>query len=616
MTLIEKFVKSPKDFPDNELDALASEVRSRIIEVVGKNGGHLASSLGAVETVIALLRIFDPIRDKVVWDVGHQTYAWKILTGRNDNFDTLRKHRGISGFPKMSESKADAYGAGHAGTAVSAALGMAAARDIRGGTETVVAVVGDAAITNGISLEGLNNAVSATKRFILVLNDNEMSIGENVGAISRHFARILLSRRYNRAKNAVERFAYSLRLHWLSGVYHRIESAIKSLFVKNIIFENLGLRYIGPLDGHNIVRLSRAFAIARDYNRPIILHIATKKGRGYPPAEDNPSKWHGVSPFDVESGEPKFPSARDYSKVFGEILTKKAEDDGRIVAITAAMRSGTGLDVFAKTYPERFYDVGICEEHAAVFAAGLAANGMRPFLALYSTFAQRAVDNIFHDISIQNLPVTIALDRAGVVGADGVTHNGIYDIAMTRCLPNLIIAQPRDELRMRSLIGLSLEMASPFIIRYPRGKIAKIISDGGDVKFCKAEILSRIDESRHGRKIWIWALGDMIPTAFEVKKILEQSGDVTVGIVDPVFIKPLDRDLLTTQNVSGAEIVTIENGTLYGGFGSAVLEASEGKKVRCFGFGDRPVEHGSQAELLAAHGLDAKSIARKLVIDR
>lgn len=623
MNLIEQFTASPSSFPEEHLDTLAAEVRTRILEVVSKNGGHLASSLGAVELTIALLRVFDATHDRIVWDVGHQTYAWKILTGRNLAFESLRKFGGLSGFPRRDESPSDAFIAGHAGTAISGALGLAAARDRTAEEkhQSVVAVVGDASITNGIALEGLNNAIFTTKRFILILNDNRMSISKNVGAMSRHFGTLLASRRYNKAKTHVENLAKRLRLHWLSNFYHRLESMTKSLFVRNIVFEDLGFRYIGPLEGHNISRLTKALTIARDYHRPIVLHIATQKGRGYAPAEENPSAWHGVGPFDLSQGaKPKeHGKPADYSKVFGTSLVNLAKDNESIVAITAAMRLGTGLDSFAKQFPNRFFDVGISEEHAVTFAAGLAAGGAHPVVALYSTFAQRAVDCVYHDVCLQHLPVTICLDRAGVVGADGMTHHGLYDIALFRAMPGLIFAQPRDGEMMQRLLAFATLHNGPVILRYPRGlcpaKVLGMKSDHASLVSGKAEVI-RHPQKTMSRTIWIWVLGDLLATAQTIAEELERLGIAGVGIVDPIFIKPLDVALLQEEIDAGAEIVTLENGVLQGGFGSAVREViTPPSKIHCFGFGDVPVEHGTQAELLAQAGLDAASIIKGLCSD-
>lgn len=617
MDLISQFNSSPRDFPGGKLDDLAGEVRARILKTVSRNGGHLASSLGAVELTIALLKVFDPLRDRIVWDVGHQTYGWKILTGRNALFGSMRLYGGISGFPRRDESPADAFGAGHAGAGISAALGMAAARDAAGENHSVVAITGDGSIANGMSLEALNNASTATRKFIIVLNDNEMSIDENVGALSRHLGRLLASRKYNAAKRAVESAAKKLRLGVLAGLYHGIESRIKSIFVKSILFEDLGIRYVGPIDGHDIDGLVKALSVAKEYDRPIVLHISTQKGKGFPPAEENPSKWHGTPPFALHGKDAQDApqEGRSFSDVFGKTLCLAAERDARVAAITAAMRSGTGLDGFSRAFPNRFFDVGICEEHALTFAAGLAAGGMRPFAAVYSTFAQRAVDSVFHDIALQKLPVTICLDRAGIVGQDGSTHHGIYDIALLRPFPSLAIAQPRNASIFRDLVDLSLSSGNPFVIRYPRGRCPD--GESPPAAIGKAQILRRPpDAAKHLPVLWFWALGDMLPAAFEAADRLESLSAARVGIVDPVFIKPLDGDLVLSQAREGGRIVTLENGTLQGGFGSAVMESLSGEglsgAVTSFGWGDEPPRHGKMHELFKAGGLDGQSIAASL----
>ncbi len=616
-SLIEQFVAATPEAPfsEDQFPKLAAEVRDRILETVSQNGGHLASNLGVVELTIALLATFRPETDRIVWDVGHQGYAWKLLTGRADKFGTLRQHGGISGFLKRHESPCDAFDAGHAGTAISAALGLAAARDRAGRDEHVVAVVGDASFSNGISLEALNNAVATTKRFIVILNDNEMSISQNVGALSRYFGRLLSSNRYNRVKKAIESAAKKLRLDPLRGTYYKVEHALKGLFVRNGFVESFGLRYVGPIDGHDFKSLLSALAIARDSDRPILLHIGTTKGKGYAPAESEPDKWHGVGPFDRETGKGK-PSSPSFSSALGEALTRLADNDGRVAAITAAMKSGTGLNAFATAHPDRFFDVGICEEHAATFAAGLAAAGMRPFVALYSTFAQRAVDSVFHDICLQNLPVTFCLDRAGVVGADGPTHHGLYDIPLFRSFPNITLLQPRDEAMLGKMLRAALALPSPCAIRYPRGKgVAIADAPAGDAEpfeIGKAEIVRK--PVREAADVWIWALGDMLAPAFDASGILEKEG-LAVGIVDPRSIKPLDTALLVEQAKSGSRIVTIEDGTVLGGFGSAVLEALAAAGLPgalVLGFPDAIVGQGTQKELLADYGLDGAGIAFRL----
>ncbi len=619
-SLIEQFTAATPEapFPASQYPALADEVRARILEVVGKNGGHLASNLGVVELTIALLATFNPRRDRVIWDVSHQCYAWKLLTGRAAEFPTLRRHGGISGFLKRHESEADAFGAGHAGTAISAALGMAVARDRLGGHEHVVAVVGDASIANGISLEALNNIATTTSRLIVILNDNEMSISENVGAFSRYFANLLASHHYNRVKKRVERFAQDrLHLSGLRGFYHRLEKGIKGLFVRNGVFEGLGLRYVGPIDGHDFKSLMNALASVRDDDRPIVLHLVTTKGRGYAPAERTPELWHGVGPFDVATGALP-PPRPGYSFAFGQILSRLADQDARVVGITAAMEDGTGLGPFAAAHPDRFFDVGICEEHAVTFAAGLAASGMRPFVAVYSTFAQRAVDSVFHDVCLQNLPVTLCLDRAGIVGADGPTHHGVFDIPMLRDLPNLAILQPRDEAMLARMMASALAHGAPCAIRYPRGGAGaaeNLPASPAPIEIGKAEVL-REPFAGAEPALWIWALGDMLPTAMEVADALEAKG-VFAGVVDPRSIKPLDLGLLLDQARAGARFATLENGALAGGFGSAVLEALSDaglpNAVRRFGWPDRYIPHGSDVELRRDFGLDAESIVRVLL---
>ena len=606
------------------LSQLAAEVRQRIIATVSRNGGHLAANLGVVELTVALLRAFDPPRDKVLWDVSHQTYAWKLLTGRAGRFHTLRQAGGLSGFQRRDESPFDAYGAGHAGTALSAALGMAAARDRRGGGEYVVAVVGDAAMSNGISLEALNNLAHTTGRVIVVLNDNEMSIAGNVGALSRHLGRLLASPKYNRYKAAAERVGQRLRMTPLRGAYHRTEKAIKSLFLRNAVFEEFGLRYLGPIDGHDLRALSNAFAIAREYDRPILLHVATQKGRGYQPAEEAPERWHGVGRFDVASAEP-VEGPPGYSQHFGACLARLAERDPRVVAITAAMCAGTGLAPFETRHPSRFFDVGICEEHAVVFAAGLAAEGLKPVVAIYSTFIQRAVDCILHDVCLQKLPVVFCLDRGGAVGADGPTHHGIYDLALLRGLPGLTIAQPADEAELARLLVTALRHDGPVVVRYPRdpGPGAPVPDDPQPLPVGRAEVVEpaaggepAAARGAHGPPVvWLWALGDMLPVARGAAAQLRAAG-LAAGVVNARFVKPLDTALLAEQAIAGAVFATLENGIAAGGFGSALQEAvadlGRPNPVLRFGWPDAIVEQGTTAGLLAAHGLTPEAVARRI----
>ena len=547
----------------------SEEIRKIILETVAKNGGHLASSLGAVEIALALSLVFEPKKDRIVWDVGHQAYAWKILTGRADDFASLRKLDGISGFPNPHESKADAAFAGHAGAAISTALGFAAARDRKGTDEQVVAVIGDAAIANGMSFEALNNCAAATKKLIVVLNDNDMSISKPAGSFAKFLGRLITGVRYNRVKTAAEKAGHALKLTFLRDIYHKIESRIKSLFLGNAFFEQFGLRYIGPIDGHDLKALEGAFSVAKNDKRSVLVHVVTKKGKGYEPAEKDPTKWHGVGPFSLseESGvrNEELRKDKSWSEVFGETICAAARADERICALTAAMKDGTGLTGFAAEFPRRFFDVGIAEEHMVAFAAGLAAGGLKPVVAVYSTFLQRAVDQVMHDVCLAKLPVVFCVDRAGVVGADGVTHQGVFDIAMLRCLPGITICEPKDAEDFRSLFKEALERKGPTVIRYPRGSASW---------FAKAE---------------------KVAAAFP--------GSVAVH---PRYLKPFDMSEVEKARAEGKKIVTIENGSLAGGFGEAI-----GADIR-FGWPDEFIPHGSQAELEKRYGLDADSIIARL----
>jgi len=608
---------------DQQLPALAEEVREAIIDTISKNGGHLASNLGSVELTIALLRMFSPPQDRIVWDVGHQAYTWKLLTGRRDRFATIRTAGGLSGFTKPDESPCDVSISGHAGTALSTALGMAVGQARKGQAGHVVAVIGDASMTNGISLEALNNIEDAKAKVVVILNDNEMSISESVGALSRRLGRMLTSVRYNRIKAAAEAAGHRMHMTALRGIYHKLEQAIKSIWLQNAFFEEFGLRYIGPIDGHDFNALQNAFASARDDKRSVLVHVATQKGRGYKPAEKEPSAWHGVSPFDCDTGEQTQNTRKGFSQAFGETLTALAEDNTSIVAITAAMCSGTGLTGFARNYPDRFFDVGICEAHAVVFASGLAATGFRPVFAVYSSFLQRAVDCVMHDVCIQNIPVLFCIDRAGVVGSDGPTHHGIYDIPMLRCLPNLVMMQPADNEELDAMIRFALTHDGPATIRYPRepgpqrrmsdfansemGECAK-----PQIKLGEAHVLSGSEETT----IWLWALGDMIPLATEIAELLTLKG-LAAGVVNARFIKPLDLTLLKRQAAQGAKrFITLENGAAAGGFGSAVAEslAAEGivTPVKIIGWPDRFMGQGSTTQLRESAGLTAEHIVQQV----
>ena len=604
-----------KALPEAELPALAEALRARILETVSANGGHLASNLGVVELTIALLRVFSPPTDKILFDVSHQSYAFKLLTGRADRFDTLRKLDGLSGFQKRDEG--DAFGSGHAGNALSAALGLAAARDRAGGEEHVVAVVGDASISNGVSLEALNNAVATTKRLIIVLNDNEMSISRNVGAMAKLFSKMLTHPGIVRAKIAAERFGVEkLRMGGFRARYRRLKAAIKRLFLRNALFEDLGLQYIGPIDGHDIRWLRNALDKATRADRPVIVHVATIKGRGYRPAEENPSAWHGTAPFDIETGRPLKAACAgpSWSAAFGEALCRIARDDSRVCALTAAMADGTGLDAFAREFPSRFFDVGIAEEHEATFAAGLAAAGLRPVVAVYSTFFQRAIDALIHDAALQRLPVVFCLDRAGIVANDGPTHHGVFDIALARPVPGVAIMQPSDATELEAMLRLALTLDGPSIIRYPRGAAPEqplaaqddskrtTTSETSTLALGKARIVKGAGSAPFAA---LWALGDMLPLALDTARLLAKR-NIAAEVVDARFVKPLDTALLADERARGAALfATFENAVATGGLGTAVGEALAATAVLRFGWPDDAfVPHaGSNAELFERFGL-------------
>ena len=599
------------------------EIREKILDVVSSNGGHLSSSLGAVEIAMALAEVFDPVKDRVVWDVGHQAYAWKILTDRGGkDFSTLRKLDGVSPFPNPAESAADAAVTGHAGVSLSVAAGLAAARDARGTDEHVIAVVGDGALVNGTSFEALNNLAAATQKLIVILNDNDMSISRPVGSFAKLLGRLITNVRYNRVKTAWENAGHKLRLTFLRGIYHGIESRIKSWFLGNAYFEQFGLRYVGPVDGHDLGRLTDAFTVAKEYKRSVIVHVVTKKGKGYPPAEKDPTRFHGVSAGQVEVGDEvkvrgegeqrnlphhcsPSPSSftLSWSDAFGSALCEAALKDERIVALTAGMKDGTGLAQFAKIFSDRFFDVGIAEGHMVAFAAGLAAGGRRPVVAVYSTFLQRAVDQVMHDVCIANLPVVFCVDRAGAVGADGVTHQGLYDIAMLRALPNLTICQPKDADDLKALLSEALKRNGPTVIRYPRGVVPTQVEVEGQGRQWSVDIHSRPQPRTSTYSIW--ATGDQLEKAYSVAARIP-GAEVTFAR----YLKPFDAELLKRQRAEGKRIVSIENGATAGGFGEAI-----GADLK-FGWPDEFIPHGSVAELEKRYHFDMESIVAKILDER
>jgi 1-deoxy-D-xylulose-5-phosphate synthase len=606
-------VNSPEDLKNirpEDLPRLAEEIRALIINTVSTTGGHLSSNLGTVELTIALLRVFAPPQDKLLWDVSHQAYAYKILTGRRDLFPTLRQTGGISGFLSRSESKYDAFGAGHAGTALSAALGMAVARDRLEGNEHVVAIVGDGALGCGTSFEALNNLSLTTRRLIVILNDNEMSISANVGAIARYLGRLLTHPRYNRWKSSVERFAREkLKMSWLSRTYLRLEEAVKGLFLRSILFEEFGLRYIGPIDGHSLPNLLSSLEIARNSDEPILVHVTTQKGKGYAFAEAEPDIWHGTGAFESKTGVLLKPgSALKYSDVFGQTLERLAQTNDKLVAITAAMAVGTGLANFARRFPNRFFDVGIAEEHAVIFAAGLATQSFTPVVAIYSTFAQRILDFMIHDVCLQKLPVIFCLDRAGIVGDDGPTHHGVFDIAIFRSVPNIVMMQPKDEAELAGMIAAAVAMQKPVIIRYPRGcgPGKPLASEFMNIPFGKAEVITKSEG------VQIWALGDMLALGQCVAQKLEQAG-LKAGVVNPRFIVPVDTNLLRRQVEKAQCFVTIENAVVNGGFGSVVEEAladmNYSGRIMRFGWPNQFIPQGAPERLGERFGLTGEAVA-------
>ncbi|HEX8043017.1 1-deoxy-D-xylulose-5-phosphate synthase [Candidatus Deferrimicrobium sp.] len=618
MTNFLERLKSPGDLKClslGELKQLAAEIRERIVETVSRNGGHLASSLGVVELTIALHRVLETPRDQIVWDVGHQAYAHKLLTGRLDRFDTLRRLNGISGFPRRSESPYDSFGAGHASTSISAALGMAAARDTMGGSEKVVAVIGDGSLTGGLAFEGLNQAGALKKDLIVVLNDNEMSISPNVGALASFLSRKMTSERFVRFRTGtklllgrIPRFGPGLL-----GIVQRAEGSLKGFLTPGKLFEAFGFEYVGPLDGHSLEDLIETLENVKRLKGPVLLHVLTKKGKGYPFAEESPALFHGVGPFDRATGmvKPSRERADTYTTVFGNTLVEMAEKDERIVAITAAMTDGTGLTEFARRFPGRFYDVGIAEQHAVTFAAGLSCRGLRPVVAIYSTFLQRAYDNILSDVCLQNLPIAFALDRGGLVGEDGPTHHGAFDLSFLRPMPNLAFMVPRNEEELRRAMVTAISHDGPFMFRYPRAR-----SEGLPLNGTPEPVpIGRGETLRGGVDGVIFAVGSMIREALAAAERLEMEG-IRLGVVDPRFVKPLDRELLVGAARRAALVVTVEENVLQGGFGSAVMELleEEGLMARMLRIGlpDRYIEHGSRSELHAACGLDADGIARRI----
>ena len=585
-----------------QMTELAGEIREFLIQTLSKTGGHLGPNLGVVELTLALHTVFNTPADKLLFDVSHQAYVHKILTGRLERFETIRQPGGLNGFMLRTESEHDCYGAGHAGTALSAALGMAVARDLSGGNGHVIAVAGDAAFTNGISFEALNNIGEQTKRLIVVLNDNEWSIDRNVGAIARYFHKIVTNEHYKNLHDQARRIVEKLGGKTAVTLARKAEEAAKSMLWPSIMFEEFGLEYFGPLDGHNLPLLLETFKFLKTADHPVLLHVLTQKGRGFQPALDGQKKFHGLGPYDPETGKTKPAGQLTYSEVFANTLVKLASEDQKIVAITAAMPNGSGLDLFRPHHPKRYFDVGIAEEHAVVFAAGMATQGYRPVCAIYSTFLQRAFDPIVHDVCLQKLPVLFCMDRAGLSGDDGPTHHGLFDIAYLRGIPEIVLMAPKDEDELADMMKTAVQLPGPSAIRYPRGLVAGVArkAEPQVLPVGVAEVL------QDGSDVAILGLGPMVELARELAGRLEHDG-YSAAIINPRFVKPLDRDMLELYSRRVAAFVTFEDHVKMGGFGSAVIEALDemGSAVPVvrIGWPDRFIEHGKIDDLRARYGV-------------
>jgi 1-deoxy-D-xylulose-5-phosphate synthase len=594
-----------------QLETLAQEIRERLITTLSKTGGHLGPNLGVVELTLALHFVFDTPKDKFVFDVSHQAYVHKMLTGRCDRMETMRQPGGLNGFMLRTESEHDCYGAGHAGTALSAALGMAVARDLAGGKEHVVALAGDAAFTNGISFEALNNIADQTKRLIVVLNDNEWSIDRNVGAIAKYLHKIVTNQHVSQLHDSAARLLEKIGGKGALHMVKRAEEAAKGMLWPSFLFEEFGLTYYGPVDGHNIGLLIETFKFLKQQDRPVLLHAITQKGRGFQPALDKQKKFHGLGPYDPETGKTESTGQKTYSETFAESLVKLADQNDKVIAITAAMPNGTALDLFRPHHPKKYFDVGIAEEHAVIFAAGMATQGYKPFCAIYSTFLQRAFDPIVHDVCLQNLPVVFCMDRAGLSGDDGPTHHGLFDIAYLRGVPNMVQMAPTDEDELADMMYTAMLHEGPSAIRYPRG-----VGPGVMVKAQpRALPIGQAEVVQEGDEFAILGLGALLPMAKDLAQALGRLG-YSAAVINPRFVKPLDRELIAQYARQATAVVTFEDHVLMGGFGSAVLEALNEMGVATpvirIGWPDQFIEHGKVDALRARHGLTVEVALGKL----
>lgn len=616
--LLEKIQKENdiKQLKPEELEKLAEEIRQFLVEKISVTGGHLASNLGVVELTMALHLAFELPQDKMIWDVGHQSYTHKILTGRRAGFDDLRKYGGMSGFPKRKESECDAFDTGHSSTSISAGLGYVAARDIKGEEHSVISIIGDGAMTGGMAYEALNNASRLKSNFIIVLNDNNMSISENVGGMSRYLNGLRTAEAYTGLKKGVEDTLMKIPVQGEKILYQmkKTKSGLKQLFVPGMFFEDMGITYLGPVDGHDIRKLYKTFQEAKRVDHAVLVHVLTKKGKGYVPAEENPSRFHGIVPFDIETGEAKEKSSKDsYTDIFSKVFCDIAKQNDAVVGITAAMADGTGLARFARMFPDRFFDVGIAEEHALTFAAGLAAGGLKPVVAVYSSFLQRAFDQTIHDVCLQNLPVMIAVDRAGLVGSDGETHQGLFDLSFLNMIPNMTILSPKNRWEMADMVRFCADFQYPVALRYPRGAAYEGLSAfRTPIVYGKSEILYEEED------IAVIFVGHMAELAVQVRDRLKEIG-YHCSLINARFIKPLDTEMLEALTKDHRLFVTIEENVLSGGFGEQVLHYVSRAKldvgVRCIGIPDDYVEHGNVDLLRREVGLDAETIVKQIIAD-
>lgn len=607
-------INAVKEMPIKELNAFAEEIRSFLIEKVSKTGGHLASNLGIVELTLSLYNVFDLDKDKVIWDVGHQSYVHKILTGRKDKFDTLRNFRGLSGFPKREESKYDIFETGHSSTSISAAIGMARARDLKGENYDVVSVIGDGALTGGMAFEALNDVGFRKTKMIIVLNDNQMSISKNVGGMSKYLSEFRIAPTYNRLKkeiNSTLKKIPSVGNGMVSSI-QKLKNGIKQVIVPGMLFEHMGIKYLGPIDGHDIKEVSKVLKLAKNIDGPVIIHVITKKGKGYKFAEKEPHKFHGVGPFNCSSGELCSNSSESYSDAFGQQIVDLAKENKNIVAITAAMPEGTGLEQFSKEFGNRFFDVGIAEQHAVTMAAGMATQGLKPIFAVYSTFLQRAYDQILHDVCLQKLPVVFAIDRAGIVGQDGETHQGVFDLSYLSHIPNMTIMAPKCVSELKSMLTFAVKQDYPIAIRYPRG------GDNCNVNMSSIENFKRgkWEVLLHGGKIALIATGKMVQNAILVREKLKNIG-VDATVINACFIKPIDNALISELVDKNYDIVTIEDNLIHGGLGSLVLEyintLDSKPRIINLGFKDEFIPHGTVDILYKLHKLDVDGIFQSIL---